>query len=321
MRKAFLLSAVITAFGLAPSSAQAGKYDLDLTGLGEVQGTSVSQDNVQFRSLASEVGVLMAPKPVDPADSLGLSAFAIGADVSVNTISNDADYWSNTVNSTNVGGAAVPTLQIMGRKGLWPGVEVGAGATKLFDSRMWALNGYGKIAIHEGFHHLPIPSIALRGQFGQLLGSKDLKLQTGSIGVSVSHVFGVGSTFNITPYLGYEALFISARSGVLDATPGTDEYPDGYEDPDPCTTDPGDGSGLPECLKNEFVFKKQDVIVRHRPYLGVRFIFSVLRFGLEAMFVPPGSSSADVDVGGSTESVADGAGFQQQYTLTLGLDF
>ncbi len=311
MRKAFLLAAVITAFGLAPSTAKAGKYDLDLTGLGQQQGNVVDPDNGQFRSLASEVGVLMAPKPVDPADSLGLSAFAIGADVSVNTISNDANYWSNTVNSSNVGGAAVPTLQIMARKGLWPGVEVGAGATKLFDSRMWALNGYGKIAIHEGFHHLPIPSIALRGQFGQLLGSKDLKLQTGSAGISISHVFGVGSTFNITPYIGYEALFISARSGVLDATPETDEYVD------PCTeADPDD------CLKNEFVFQKQGVIVRHRPYLGVRFIFSVLRFGLEAMFVPPGSSSADVDVdGGGTETVADSAGFQQQYTLTLGLDF
>jgi hypothetical protein len=320
MRKAFLLSAVITAFGLAPSTAQAGKFDLDLTKLGDIDGTQVTQDNGQFRSLASEVGVLMAPKPVDPADSLGLSAFAVSADMSVNTISNDSNYWGNTVNSSSVGGAVVPTLQIIGRKGLWPGAEVGAGATKLFDSRMWALNGYGKIAIHEGFHHLPIPSIAVRGQFGQLLGSKDLKLQTGSVGISISHVFGVGSTFNITPYLGYEALMISARSGVIDATPGTDEYPDGYEDPDPCSDDPADM--LPECLSNEFVFKKQDLIVRHRPYLGVRFIFSVIRFGVEAMFVPPGSTSSDVDTGGGgTETVADESGFQQQYTFTFGLDF
>jgi hypothetical protein len=108
---------------------------------------------------------------------------------------------------------------------------------------------------------------------------------------------------------------------VLDATPQTDEYPDGYIDPDPCTTDPGDGSGLPECIDSEFVFKRQ-LVTRHRPYLGVRFIFSVLRFGLEAMFVPPGGSSEDVDLdGGGTEKVADGSGFQQQYTLTLGLDF
>jgi hypothetical protein len=261
----------------------------------------------------------MSPKPVDPADSLGLSAFAVSADVSVNTISNGAAFWGKTVDSTDVGGSAVPTLQILGRKGLWPGVEVGAGATKLFDSRMWALNGYGKISIHEGFHHLPIPSIALRGQFGQLLGSKDLKLQTGSVGVSISHVFGIGSTFNITPYVGYEALFISARSGVLDGTPGDDEFPDGYADPD-CSPDPGPGEQ--ECVANEFVFKKQDVIVRHRPYLGVRFIFSVLRFGLEAMFVPPGGSTSEVDLGGGdTETVTDGSGFQQQYTVTLGLDF
>jgi hypothetical protein len=321
MRKAFTLVAALAALALAPSTASAGKYDLDLTGLGELQGTNVVQDNVGFRSLASEVGVLMAPKPVDPADSLGLSAFALSADISVNTISNDADFWAKTVDASDTGGAAVPTMQIMGRKGLFPGVEIGAGETKLFDSRMWSLNGYGKIALHEGFHHLPVPSIALRGQFGQLLGSKDLKVQTGSVGASVSHVFGIGSTFNITPYVGYEALFISARSGVIDSTPATDEYFDDWLDPEPCDDDPD--TALPQCVFNEFVFKKADgIIVRHRPYLGVRFIFSVLRFGVDAMFVPPGGSSGDVTTAsGDTETVKDSAGFQQQYTFTFGLDF
>ena len=311
-RRFLCLSALVATF-LVSSEARAGKYDLDLTPLGQVQENgSVTQDNAAFRSLSSEVGVLMAPRVVDPADTLGLAAFAVSADVTINTLSGDADFWRDTTRGTPDGVA--PTLQVMGRKGLWPGIEIGAGATHLFDSRMWTISGYGKIALHEGFHHLPIPSIALRGMFSRLLGAKDLDMTTISAGASISHVFGIGSTFNITPYAGYDALLVFSRTGILDAAPGHDEYTQG-----PLACDNGD----PDCdVLSEFVFNQQDVILRHRPYVGARFIFSVLRIGIEAMFVPGGSTSADVELlGGGTETVTDSSGFQQQYTVSFGLDF
>lgn len=324
VRAAVFCAAVVPA--VAPATAKAGKYDLDLTPLGRLENDTsggqevvrVIPDNQAFRTLSSELGTIMAPRPVDPADSLGLSGFAVAADLGLNTINADGAYWQDTTSSSP--NAVVPTLQVMGRKGLWPGLEVGAGATKLFDSRMWAVQGYGKISIHEGFHHLPIPSIAIRGMFSQVLGNKDIRMWTASAGISVSHTFGIGSTFNITPYVGYQALLISARSGVIDADPDSDEYPDGYNDPDACDADPQ--TDLPACLdSNEFVFRRQDLIVRHRPYLGARLVFSVLRFGFEAMFVPPGSSSAEVDVDGGTETVTDESVFQQQYTFSVGFDF
>ena len=187
----------------------------------------------------------------------------------------------------------------MGRKGLWPGVEVGAGATHLFNSRMWTISGYGKVALHEGFHHLPIPSIALRGMFSRLVGAEDMNMTTGSFDISISHVFGVGKTVNLTPYVGYQGLMVFARSGVLDATPKTDEYLD--KSP----------------TLSEFVFKDAGMIYRHRPFLGFRFIFSVLRIGVEAMFVPGGKREGDID----GKKIADTSGLQQQYTLSLGLDF
>jgi len=311
-RRFLCLSALVATF-LVSSEARAGKYDLDLTPLGQVEDDgSVTQNNEAFRSLSSEVGVLMAPRVMDPADSLGLAAFAVSADVTINTLSGDADFWQDTARGSpdNV----APTLQVMGRKGLWPGIEIGAGATHLFDSRMWTIAGYGKIALHEGFHHLPIPSIALRAMFSRLLGAKDLDMTTVSAGASISHVFGVGSTFNITPYAGYDALLVFSRTGILDGTPGHDEYTEGSL---PCA------NGEDGCdVQTEFVFRQQSVIVRHRPYVGMRFIFSVLRVGVEAMFVPGGSSSADVDlIGGGSENVTDQSGFQQQYTVSFGLDF
>ena len=181
MHRRFVHLLAFTAVGLAlwPSTAEAGKYDLDLTPLGslEQQGsnTVIVQDNAAFRSLSSELGTIIAPQPMDTADSLGLSGFALSADVTINTISASQNYWRNTSDGADT---AVPSMQIMGRKGLWPGLEVGAGATHVFDSRMWALTGYGKIAFHEGFHHLPIPSIAIRGSFSRLLGAKDLNMTT-----------------------------------------------------------------------------------------------------------------------------------------------
>ena len=309
MHRRFLYLFALAAITSFSSEAWAGKYDLDLTPLGGENGT-LDPDYGAFRSLSSELGVIAAPKPVDPADSLGLSGFAFSADVSLNTIAHNRDYWSATTDGE--ADPVVPTLQIVGRKGLWPGLEVGAGATHIFDSRLWSLAGYGKLALHEGFHHLPIPSIALRFGGAQLLGSKEIKMTTLTPGVTVSHVFGLGKTVNLTPYIGYEALLILARSTVIDATPNCDEYPDDYNE-DQCTS----GGGT-----SEFVFKRQDVIVRHRPHVGARFIFSVIRITAEAMFVPPGNTDSPIDGSvGTMDNAEDGAKFQQQYTLSVGFDF
>lgn len=303
MPRRFLSSFALAALGLSlllgSSEAWAGPYDLRLSQLGTMDPVSgmVTGNDGDFRSLASELGVLMAPKPVDSADSLGLSGFAFSADVSLNTISNSQDFWKNATRGDP--SKVAPTLQIMGRKGLWPGVELGAGATHLFGSRMWTISGYGKVALHEGFHHLPIPSIALRGMFSRLVGAEDMNMTTGSFDISISHVFGVGKTVNLTPYIGYQGLMIFARSGVLDATPETDEYLD--KSP----------------VLSEFVFKDAGMIYRHRPFIGFRFIFSVLRVGVEAMIVPGGKREGDLD----GNKVADKSGLQQQYTLSLGLDF
>ncbi len=294
MPRRFLFSFALAALGLHSSEAWAGAYDLRLNQLGNADTGTPMGDNAAFRSLSSELGVLMAPKPVDPADSLGLSGFAVSADLSVNTIK--TSNWDAATRGTP--SSAAPTLQIMGRKGLWPGIEVGAGATHLFNSRMWTIAGYGKVALHEGFHHLPIPSIALRGMFSRLVGAEDMNMTTASADVSISHVFGLGKTFNLTPYVGYQALFIVARSGVLDATPKTDEY-----------LNPG--------ALSEFVFKDAGAILRHRPFLGLRFIFSVIRITAEAMVVPAGGRNGKLN----GASIADNSGLQQQYTLSLGLDF
>ena len=109
MRKILSFSVALPVLLAAPHAAHAGKYDVDLTSLGTISGGSVVQDGTKFRSLSSELAVLSAPKPVDPADSLGLSGFALSADVSLNTISGGKEFWSQTTNSPE---NFVPTIQV-----------------------------------------------------------------------------------------------------------------------------------------------------------------------------------------------------------------
>src|SRR5262245_47023892 len=49
--------------------------------------------NSKFRSLASELGVVLAPKLLSPADTIGFGGFQFSFEYSLTHISNTADYW------------------------------------------------------------------------------------------------------------------------------------------------------------------------------------------------------------------------------------
>jgi len=84
--------------------------------------------------------------------------------------------------------------------------------------------GYAKIALQEGFHDWVLPSFAVRGSVSQLLGTDQVKLTVWGLDVLASKAFGIGGTAKIEPFLGWNILFIDARSGVIDTTPKCDAY-------------------------------------------------------------------------------------------------
>lgn len=307
------LGPVFAAASLSPAlslGVQAKPYDPKLSSFVRFDPATKSAvaDRGAFRSLSSQLGNVLAPKVVDPADSLGLLGFALTADVALHSIDHRASYWTSATAGKKLA-PFVSTLTLMGRKGLWPGLELGAGATKLFQSRMWSLDGYAKFALHEGFHHLPIPSIAARVMYGYLLGGRNLKMHTISGDITLSHCFGIRQRLQITPYLGYQLLGILSRSDAIDLSPSVNPNPDGSQDAANC------GPNDP-CPPLEFEFEQQG-LVRHRPFVGARMIFGVYRLGVEAMFASAGSSQQHI----AGQLAVDKARFQQQYTLSLGLDF
>jgi hypothetical protein len=350
---------VVLGLLLAAMPARADKNDLALWKLGSLNinpdgtigmpGVTVGADaERQFRSLASELGVVLAPRNLMPADTLGYSGFQFSAEVSFTTINSKQPAsgttwspgyspWMNALErhgqikadgnpDTTVPGM-LTTVGVFARKGIWlpvPSFEIGAGALNVLDTNMFALQVYAKVAIHEGFHGWPLPSVAIRGAATRLMGSRDLDLTVASLDFSLSYSFGLGGTINLSPYAGYNLLWIIPRSQVLDANPTCDAYvtsanPTTATCPDP--RNPATATIMPGSteLNSNFVFRNQDNILRHRVFFGLKMRFHVVALIADYAFVLAGSSADANGPGG--EKIKDYSKLQHQVSMALALDF
>lgn len=303
------------ALGASSRVAAADDNDLVLSRLGTISGNSVVGSNINFRSLASELGVVMAPRLLEPADTLGFGGFHFSADVAFTSISSDAAYW-NAIEEPNDGTMATTGLFV--KKGMWlplPSFEVGIGAVHLGSSHLWASQGYVKFALQEGYHDLPLPSVAVRGAASRMMGSEQIDLTVASVDVVVSKDFGIAGLFRASPYVGWNWLIIVPRSEVIDKTPNIDSRDD------------------PTDANMNFVFGDQDDIIRQRILLGTKLKYYIFTLTLEADFALAGNSvddragtdmrCVDVDPSSPTSNcdATDAAGAQATFTTSLGLDF
>ncbi|MEM9487838.1 MAG: hypothetical protein AAGC55_01775 [Myxococcota bacterium] len=318
-----LLAVAVLTVGLAGpvTPALAGDNDLVMSRLGRSVATTGGEtraigDNEMFRSLASELGVALAPRLMSPSDTLGFSGFQFAGDLSFTTISGDADYWCARESSVNdrgeceSSGNTLTSIGLFVRKGIWlplPSFEVGGGLVNLTGSDLFAAQVYAKFALHEGYHDLPLPSVAVRGAASRMMGTSQLDMTVASLDVSVSKLFGIAGSFAIEPYGGWTLLFIVPRSEVLDLTPEV----------------AGD-------RENNFNFRDQDTILRNRFFAGFKLQYYVFALIFEANIALSGGSEddqQDTDTPCSevmTTTLCDSvdrAGAQQSYTLSLGLDF
>jgi len=310
----------VTCVLLSATAAHADSNDLVLSKLGtritDSMGntTAVVGDPLAFRALASQLGTVLAPDLLTPADTLGFSGFQLTVDYASTTIDQTADYWKV------LQGAAPSSMQTVGffaRKGLWfpvPSFEVGGGAVHLVDSHIWTGQVYAKLALIEGYHDLPLPSLAVRGAVSRMMTQRELDLTAVSLDVTISKHFGIGGTWRLDPFVGWNLLMIVPRSEVIEGTPNSDPLQPGNE---------GDSM-------NNFVFKDQATIYRNRIFFGAKTQFSVVQLTLSAQFALAGTS-VDDRTGTNTpcmpQSVTaecdakDTAKAQTTIALSAGLDF
>src|SRR5262249_48244962 len=142
--------------------------------------------------------VVLAPQLLTPADTLGFGGFQLDVTASQTSIDSKQAYWRARAGSPDPSGgadngpAALRTVGIFAHKGLWfpvPSFELGAGAVHLLDSATWAAQVYGKLGLHEGYHDLPIPSLAVRGAVSRMMNEHELDLTVASLDITVSKHF------------------------------------------------------------------------------------------------------------------------------------
>ncbi|HUS27049.1 MAG TPA: hypothetical protein VMZ53_01020 [Kofleriaceae bacterium] len=309
---------------LAASATPASADDNDLVlsrlatpvtdGSGNVTGF-VGQ-NLELRSLSSQLGTVLAPHLLTPADTIGFGGFQLTVDYAMTSIDASQPYW-RVRNGGAQGGDTMRTVGLFMRKGMWfplPSFELGGGAVHLVDSKIWTGQLYTKFALHEGYHQLPLPSLSVRGAVSRMMTQRELDLTVASLDVAVSKHFGVGGTWRFDPFVGWNLLMIIPRSEVIDPTPEVDPLVMGNE----------------QDILNNFVFRDQDNIYRNRIFVGAKLQYYVFQLTLEAQFALKGSSKDDrtgtneACMPNSTTSncdATDTAATQRTLSMSAGFDF
>jgi hypothetical protein len=343
---------VAVAVGVLASGgpARAGNYDLQLLNLcpptssgtpecswvgrnadGSLSGpvSPTADGQAAFRSLMSEMGVVIAPRLQTPADTLGYAGFQFSAEVGFTKINSSKSFW-NGVEGHTAGAPAgtnsdtyLTTVGAFVRKGLWlpvPALEYGVGALNIVGTRMYAVQGYAKIALQEGFHGWWLPSFAVRGAVSQLLGTDQVDLTVFSIDGVISKAFGLAGTSRIEPFLGGNILLIDARSEVIDATPKCDAVA-AEQGSDMAGNCAASQLGTSNDTFANFTFPEQSLITRYRLSGGFKLKMSVLFLVAEFDYTLAGKTNDGQQPTGQPQAVRDLSGGQQAYSLSFGFDF
>jgi hypothetical protein len=306
-----------------PGGAECGWIHRNGGGTITEQVTPTATGQEHFRSLMSELGVVVAPRLSTPADTLGYSGFQFSFEMGFTKINASRDYWNGVSGVSAANPSAkrpdsyLTTIGGFVRKGIWlplPAFEVGAGAVNVMGSRMYALQGYAKLALQEGFHGWWLPSVAVRGSVSQLLGTDQVDLNVFTVDVLISKAFGIAGTMRLEPFAGWSFMFMNASSGALDATPHCDAFAASMN---PGGTDPKCRMSTDDRLAN-FSFPEQDLITRQRFSAGFKLKLAVFFLVGEYDLIPAGKSQNER---AGSAAVRDTSGQQQTFSFSAGLDF
>ena len=160
-----------------------------------------------------------------------------------------------------------------------------------------------------------------------ITGTPQFQLTTAAVDAQISKPFPIVDSSILTPYVGYQYLWIFGDSGLIDTTPNTNPLGIcGYQGPNtpgtpgtPVPTPSGDKpyDGQPVCdggtpldFNNTIVFE-QVRLQRQRIIVGVNYRFEMLSIGLQYLTDLASPSSANND--------SDLKGIPTQYTMSAHL--
>ncbi len=156
-----------------------------------------------FVSLTKEAGAALGYRNMAPTESLGITGFDVGIEMSAMSINKNSEYWSSAFGNDAPAYLVVPRLRA--RKGLPFGIDVGAMYSTVPGSNVKLYGAELSKSILDG--GITVPAVGVRATYTRLSGVDDLGLQTYGIDASVSKGF-----LFLTPYAGAGMLWVKSEA-------------------------------------------------------------------------------------------------------------
>jgi hypothetical protein len=270
--------------------------------------------NGNFRIFARRFAAAMTSVNLSPPETLGHSAFAFSAELSVVDFGDPRAPTAGGLPTESsdparretdfAGPMLIPSIHV--RKGLPFSFEVGARGAWIEKSRMGAGTLELKWALNEGFAYLP--DIAVRGNITKLLNTRDFDITAGGLDLGIGKQFALGGMVTLTPYVGWNLLFVGASTGNVDFRPNR-------------TLAESDKPN--EQFRDMSVFASLSAISNshNRFYGGLRFIGGVLMIGAEFSYSVISDFKDDDLTRAKGARVDRSVAPVRAWNFTLGLDF
>jgi len=278
-------------------------------------GASFCPDNIAFANLISELGFALSPDAFHPARTTGFGGFALTFEAAFTHVNNDASstavdgsktqYWHmGTRGPTDPNTKSFPTTnsspdsvlqvyQLKARKGLPLGFEVTPVLGFMANSSLWMLGADVRWAPFEGFRTGAggiLPDISVGGGVRTVMGTDRFSLTTVTMDGQLSKPIPIGETFTLTPYVGFQHLWVFGDSAVVDTTPNIDPVAQcGYQKADPVTGQPVCQNTLPNGQPNNADFNNNVVFnkvrtTRNRGIIGLNYRYEMVYLAGQILF-------------------------------------
>ncbi len=284
-------------------------------------------DHKAFKRLMSQYGFAFAPNAMHSARTTGYGGFHLSLEADYTSISNDASYWklgtqgavdpsnnsSSTFNSSPQSLLQLYSLkfrksfgfglEITGLVGFMPKTSIITGGA---DVRMSLLEGF-----RTGVGGI-LPDVAVGGGVRTITGTPQFQMTVAGLDAQISKPLPIQDVQVLTPYVGYQYLWIFADSGLIDLSPATDalrycnyagQNVPGNTDPDTLVANstqvrndgqPVCNGGSPLDFNNNVVFRNAR-LERHRLIFGLNYRYEMVMLGGQFLIdaVPPADAQND----------------------------
>jgi hypothetical protein len=278
-------------------------------------------DSVAFKRLINQYGFAFAPTAMHSARTTGFGGLHLSLEAAYTSIDSSKDYWKKGTEGTNdsVSGqnaSPVGTLQLYSvkmRKSFGFGLEATGSVGVMPKTSLWSYGADIRMSILEGFRRgIPgfIPDVAVGGGVRTITGTPELQLTVSSLDVQISKPIAIESAVVITPWVGYQMLWIFGDSNVIDFTPKTDPFvlcnyagvnAPGQAAPTPTPSGGTEYTGQPQCANGGQVYDFNNNRVfdparlrRQRLLLGANVRYEQFMFGVQLItdFIKPSDAQS-----------------------------